>query len=141
MGNLQKFHVSIKGLVCYKNKFVLVKEPDGMWESPGGRVDVNEQFDNVLQREIKEELNIDIPSICLDTILGINQRYDYKYGDDFALCTIFYKINLDTQPKISLSPEHIEYIWIDKDTDLNKLSLKNNTQKEIFTKLQKSLNS
>ncbi|MDO8512762.1 MAG: NUDIX hydrolase [bacterium] len=52
--------VTIKGLVFNEEgKLLLLQEPDGMWELPGGRVEHGEEFAQTLTREIMEEMGVE----------------------------------------------------------------------------------
>ena len=46
-----------KILITQRN---LKKSQGGLWEFPGGKIEPNETRENVIVREIKEELDIDI---------------------------------------------------------------------------------
>lgn len=48
--------VSVKALFKRNGKVLLVKDPKGKWELPGGRIDFGEDPQETLQREIQEEL-------------------------------------------------------------------------------------
>ena len=58
-------HVII-GIILNKNNDILIaqrlshQEKAGYWEFPGGKVEKNESAFNALQRELKEELNIEV---------------------------------------------------------------------------------
>ena len=62
--------VALLGLIN-KNDEVLISlrkntnEYNNYWEYPGGKVEASETVDQALEREIKEELNIDISSNCV----------------------------------------------------------------------------
>ena len=62
--------VALLGLIN-KNDEVLISlrkntnEYNNYWEYPGGKVEARETVDQALEREIKEELNIDISSNCV----------------------------------------------------------------------------
>ena len=53
--------------------------------------------------------------------------------------TFFYEVSLKGNFNVHLSDEHINYIWVDKKTDLNELNLNNVNQKKIFEDFRKLL--
>lgn len=58
-------HVAVAAIVNNDDEVLLAKRPDhvhqgGLWEFPGGKLETGEQVIQALQREIKEELGIDI---------------------------------------------------------------------------------
>jgi 8-oxo-dGTP pyrophosphatase MutT (NUDIX family) len=59
------YRVSIKALILdeTRKKFLLVQEPDGRWELPGGGLDHGENIHEALKREIKEEMGLAVTSI------------------------------------------------------------------------------
>lgn len=54
------YRVSIKALIYQDNKLLLVKEPNGKWELPGGGLEIGESFLSCLTREIKEEIGVNV---------------------------------------------------------------------------------
>jgi mutator protein MutT len=48
----------------------------GLWEFPGGKVEANESFEHALQREIREELGMEIR--VLDEFLTVEHDYPAK---------------------------------------------------------------
>lgn len=59
------YRVSTKALIYKDNKVLLIKEDNGMWELPGGGLEVNESFTDGIKRELEEEIGvkaIDIPN-------------------------------------------------------------------------------
>lgn len=58
------FHrVSTKALITKDDKILLVMEPDGRWELPGGGLEVGESFENGVKREISEELGAEVTEV------------------------------------------------------------------------------
>ena len=64
-----------------KNK----KEYPGVWEMPGGKFDKDENVEQCIQREIKEELNIDIEFIKLFCCYNVN-IYNVYYCLCYSKC-------------------------------------------------------
>lgn len=109
------FQVSQK-VVMYdaeKNSFLIVKIADvesffakkyGLWDFPGGRVDVSESLDGALLREVKEEIGI--TDIDTPKPVGV---FLVEYFEKRVL-TIGYVV-LCVPDEIVLSSEHSEYRW------------------------------
>ncbi|MEO0873495.1 MAG: NUDIX hydrolase [Bacteroidota bacterium] len=55
-----RFPVSVKGICFIDGKVVLLKNERGEWDLPGGKLGRNEEVEAALQREIHEELGIEI---------------------------------------------------------------------------------
>jgi 8-oxo-dGTP diphosphatase len=58
MSDTKNFHIDIKGLVFRDDKVMLLKEPQGTWDLPGGRLEHGETFEQALQRECQEEMGV-----------------------------------------------------------------------------------
>lgn len=101
----------VAGIIYKNDKFLIAqrnlkKAQGGLWEFPGGKVEVNETHEAALKREIKEEFNADIQ---VDKYIGENiHHYPEK---DIKL--VFYKATLLSE-KIDLL-EHEDYRWVTKD--------------------------
>jgi len=109
----KSFHVTVKALLYYNNKFLIVKRSKisqkeyGFWEFPGGRLEFSEDPREGLIREIKEEVSIDA------TIEFPVSIWDHvKPNDHIVGITFLAKAASD---KIVLSDEHDDYKWISKD--------------------------
>ena len=78
------------------------------WDLPGGAVELPEEHETALRREIKEETSIDVKNIVpleIKTVLS-----------DDGFYTIFAGFTCKAESQdVRLSPEHTEYRWATPD--------------------------
>lgn len=92
----------------------------GMWEFPGGKIEADEMPEQALQREIKEELQLEI------AIQRLVSKVHYEYSDfilnmDCYLCNIVGgKMSLiEHQAAVWLTPEQLTTVeWLPADVEL-----------------------
>ncbi|MBQ2123048.1 MAG: (deoxy)nucleoside triphosphate pyrophosphohydrolase [Bacteroidaceae bacterium] len=92
----------------------------GMWEFPGGKIEADEMPEQALQREIKEELQLEI------AIQRFVSKVHYEYPDfilnmDCYLCNIVGgKMSLiEHQAAVWLTPEQLTTVeWLPADVEL-----------------------
>ena len=113
------FQISQK-IVVYdpeKKTFLMLKIADtesffvqkyGVWDFPGGRVDVSESLEDSLFRELGEEVGFDT-----DTIESLKQFGVFlaEYSKKRVL-TLGYVAQVSSSQDIVLSSEHSEYRWV-----------------------------
>jgi len=148
MAEHQLFHITCKGLVFYKNRFLLhrASNPEflGALECPGGRVDEGERFEDVLKRELREEAGLDMDILEHRTeLFALNQRDAAEYGwdDKISIIEIYYKIVIPDHVDFELKAleEVSSFEWIDKNTNLDDFPYKVASRKDIYRMAQKSL--
>ena len=104
LNKIPKKGVGVKALIRSEHGEVLVLKARGKgWQLPGGTVDQNESPQDALVRELKEELDLDIPEHSL-TLQGIAYRPDYDH------IIIFYRCNvvLDATLPFRTQPQEVE---------------------------------
>ena len=99
------YRVSVKGLHVQNDKILLVKEPlelSGQWELPGGGLDFGENPREGLEREVEEEMKLDVISVSDQPIYVWTAKFEnYRSMDWYYSVVLGYKIefaNLDFTP-------------------------------------------
>ena len=107
------FHVAVKAIIKHNEKVLIIKRSEYdpinafVWEFPGGRIHLREDLPNALSREVKEETGL------------IVSAGDILYAANCEFCEtrhcviISYLCHIEEET-ITLSEEHIEYIWADR---------------------------
>ena len=100
-----RFPISLKGIVIIDNKILLLKDENGIWDLPGGKLRNNEIVEDCIRREIKEEADIDVEvekirDVLVKKINGWLQVFIVIYD-----CKVLSYSNL----KINISEEHFDY--------------------------------
>ena len=90
-----------KILITQRN---LKKAQGGLWEFPGGKIELNETKEDAIVREIKEELDIDIQ---VEKYLS-EKVFNYPEKDINLIALQCKKVNGDVKLL-----EHEDYRWID----------------------------
>ena len=85
-------------------------EMGGLWEFPGGKIEQNETVENCIQREIKEELNIEV---AVQECLGI---IEHQYSRFSVTLFVYYCLHLRGTPQ---TLECEETRWV-KPSELSK---------------------
>lgn len=101
----------VAGIIYKGDKFLIAqrnlkKAQGGLWEFPGGKLEVGETAAEALKREIKEEFNADIE---VDEFVGENVHH-YPEKD---IKLMFYKARLIGDKIEAL--EHEDFKWITKE--------------------------
>jgi cob(I)alamin adenosyltransferase len=112
---MEKKFVSNKAfLINPQGKILFVrhtgKRADACYEPPGGRMNAGESLLEGLQRELREELGIEIDPRKARPFHTDHWRFEG--GEQDAVVGIFYVIPIG-EVSIQLSEEHTEYVWID----------------------------
>jgi 8-oxo-dGTP diphosphatase len=81
VASLPTLLVSAVALIDAESRVLLAQRPAGkpmagLWEFPGGKVEVGETPESALVRELQEELDIDITESCLAPLTFASHIYD-----------------------------------------------------------------
>ncbi len=115
------FHISVKGFIFYKDKYLFIQKTDngtensGYWELPGGGLNFGEFPELALKREIKEETGLDINVIKPLIVWSFNKNTTKQVVGITYLCEAI-------NDEVVISEEHDNYTWVKKE-DFNKIIL------------------
>jgi len=109
-----------------ENKFLVAKRVDnGNWEFPGGKEDLEKEQDQekgilgTVEREIKEELNLDIDA------RESNEEYAYKAGG-YEIIPVYATHSYEKiDQHLELLEEHDKYRWISPENLPKDIEFKN----------------
>lgn len=118
---------TVKALFEKDKKILLVKDPKGIWEMPGGRIEHGETPEEALKRELQEELgwnNVDIKNI-VDSWTFSSEVDDTQYH--FIILTY---ICDSSEEEIKENDEYTEYRWVPVD-EIDGLNMRDGYKKTI----------
>ena len=102
--------VSAVALIDPDGRVLLAQRPEGkslagLWEFPGGKVELGESPEGALIRELKEELDIDTWSSCLAPLTFASHSYE-----DFHLLMPLYACRKWQGTVRSLEGQHLAWV-------------------------------
>ncbi len=104
-------------------KYLLLNYSAGHWDFVKGNVEPNEKEKETVVRELREETSI----TDAEFIDGFRESIAYFYrrqGLTVNKEVVFFLMESHTE-KVALSFEHIDYIWLDYQHSMEKLTFKN----------------
>ncbi|MBS3143745.1 NUDIX domain-containing protein [Candidatus Woesearchaeota archaeon] len=132
---MDKFRLAAKCFLMHDNKMLLLRrsstdvQKPGIWEIPGGRLEIGENPISGLKREIKEETGLDI-----DVLHPFNVRHFTR--DDGQIITLLIFLSKSMNNNVVLSSEHSDFDWISIEDCKNKLNPFFHDEVDIFNKLE-----
>ena len=122
-----------------KRKFLLLNYPSKHWDFVKGKMEKSETPHETAIRETKEETGIS----DVEFIDGFEEEIEYYFyaeNQEIHKKVIFFLGKTQTR-EITLSHEHLDYIWLEFDNALNKTTYENakNLLKKSKTFLDKRI--
>lgn len=125
---------TVKALFEKDKKILLVKDPKGVWELPGGRINHNEEPDQALKRELQEELGwskVDIKDIVDSWSFSSEVN-----GTSYHFIVLTYAC-VSYEDRIKENDEYTEYRWIPVD-EIDSLNMRDGYKQSIKKFLSKN---
>ncbi len=120
-----------------KIKYLLIQYGWGHWEFPRGLIERGESLEETARREIKEEVGMK----DIEFIPGFKEWFKFFFklkGKNIIKIATFLLAETKTK-EVKLSHEHKDYVWLEYEEALEKLTFKNS--KEVFKKANDFLSS
>ena len=115
------------GVIIYKiddfgePNFLILKHRQGHWSFAKGKMEEGESFLQTALREVLEETNIRV-----DVYKNFKTKLDYTYknnvGELIKKAVTYFVGNVSKDCKVTLSSEHLEYVWLSLKGSLEKLT-------------------
>lgn len=104
------------GLICEKDKVLMVNNRGGTWSLPGGAVEKGETLQQAVIREVKEETNL---TVEIGDIVSVNEAFFEERGHHALFITFRAEVTAGT---LSIQDENeiTDIKWVDFQT-ANKL--------------------
>lgn len=105
--------VVVKGIIQYNKKTLIIKRAltdefgGGTWEFTGGKIDFGEALETALQREVKEEVGLEV------TVKDLLYATEFETHPHRQLVILCYLCEAQTE-RVTLSEEHSDYLWADE---------------------------
>lgn len=113
-----------------ENIFLLLHYPSGHWDFVKGKIEDKENPHQTVIRETKEETGI----TDLQFVNNFEEKIEYNFklnGDTVHKEVVFFLAKTNTK-NVKLSYEHLDYVWLDYESALKKITYEN--AKEILKK-------
>jgi len=105
----------VDAFIKKNNKYLAIKRAKnvevGTWETPGGKVNVNERVEDALIREIREELGVNIK---INKFLGWGQGFNcfHKSGVYIHRFILYFECSIVSRKLNIDNTEVKEYKWV-----------------------------
>ncbi len=112
--------------------YLLLNYPSGHWDFVKGNIEKGETFKQTVLREMREETGI----VDITFVDGFEDKVEYHYQRDGQVIhkeVVFFVSNTKTD-QVILSHEHRDYIWLNYNDALAKLTYK--TAQNLFKKIK-----
>ena len=117
--------------------FLLLNYPSGHWDLVKGHIENDEDPKDTAIRESKEETGI----TDIKFIDGFKEEIEYyfQYNNENIHKKVIFFLSETKQNKIVLSDEHLDFIWLDFDDAMKKITFE--TAKSVVKKANDLLQS
>lgn len=104
--------VTVKAFIRRDDRILLIREENGRWDVPGGRMEIPESISDTLRREVREELGVEILSMDVDRPWVWHWAHQSKKRPLIQnIVGIGYRCELASDDLQLNPPEHVAHTW------------------------------
>lgn len=110
---IKQFEVSLKALLVRGGALLMLRQSNGKWEFPGGRIHVGEESsgpEQALERELAEELGPDVRFTIGDPVAAWILPWGGSRAGEHVFIVGYLCRYLSGD--IRISDEHVDYRWV-----------------------------
>jgi len=128
-------------VVCYRKangsvEFLSLKrnsKKGGFWQTITGGVHIRDLLKENALREVEEEVGVSVSS---DRLISTDFSYKFIGAEEYELNEYVFGYEMSNDDLVSLSDEHTEYEWVNKEKMINRLKFEDNKRAiEVISKL------
>lgn len=134
----EKIHLLVRALILKGNQILLTKGVGSKFTFlPGGHIEVGESAKKSLERELKEEMGIEVR---VGKYLGaLEHSFSLDDGFQHEINHIFLVELVNNEQKIKSKEEHLNFLWVNVD-EINENNLEPAPLRKIIPKIIKNKN-
>jgi 8-oxo-dGTP diphosphatase len=118
MSEIMVQRIAMKGIIVKEGKVLILREAAtyedgtqvGRYHVPGGRIEVGENFEDALRREIREETGLEVDIIMP---IYVGEWRPVIKGVQNQIVATFFVCEPTSNKEVVLSTEHDDFKWID----------------------------
>lgn len=132
MASEKLFHVGVKALIRNGAGQLLLEGRDRgqgvvTYDLPGGRIDVGEDIDQALRRELAEEIGYVYTGPLRHVATTVTKLSPEVKGKKVGLLIVLVDIDYDQSHQITLGEENDSYMWAEPTEAANQIAFKYDT--------------
>jgi 8-oxo-dGTP diphosphatase len=114
------------------NKILLLKRSENnrffvdMWQLPGGKVELGENVQDAIKREISEETSCNSNKMSVNKVLSFKENFNGFKGTIFLMV-----FDVECNIKVKLSEDHNEFGFF-SEKEIKKMSITPISKKSLF---------
>lgn len=119
---MTKFPVTTHGVIRKGDRILVVRRADddeympGLWDMPGGKLELGETPEGGLRREVKEETNVEVEVGDIDFVFT-----DLKEAPDIQYFMLIFECKYISGDVVLNPEEHVDHRWVTMD-ELKEMS-------------------